>query len=138
VAFVAPAAEYRPGHFYQRELPALLAVLEQVSEPLELVLVDGYVWLGRERPGLGFHLWQHRGGRHAVVGVAKNAFAGNDLALAVKRGESAKPLYVTSEGLNVDEAAEQVRTMHGAYRVPTLLKQVDTLCRMARPAQHKA
>jgi deoxyribonuclease V len=135
VAFAAPAAEYRPGHFYRRELPALLAVLEQVSEPLELVLVDGYVWLGRDRPGLGFHLWQHRAGRHAVLGVAKNAFAGNDVAAAVMRGESARPLYVTSEGMNVDEAARHVREMHGPYRVPTLLKRVDTLCRTAEHGQ---
>ena len=43
---------YEPGQFYKRELPCLLAVLRRVREPVDLVVVDGFVWLGDEsRPG---------------------------------------------------------------------------------------
>ena len=47
VTRVAPVAEYRPGQFYRRELPCLLALLELVKEPVELLIVDGYA--GRSR-----------------------------------------------------------------------------------------
>ncbi|MDF3071443.1 MAG: Endonuclease [Polyangiaceae bacterium] len=34
---------YRPGHFFERELPGLLAIFGVVREPLEAIVVDGYV-----------------------------------------------------------------------------------------------
>jgi deoxyinosine 3'endonuclease (endonuclease V) len=36
-------AHVRPGELYRRELPPLLSVLATVTDPLELVIVDGYV-----------------------------------------------------------------------------------------------
>jgi len=58
VTRVAPVADYRPGQFYLRELPCLLTLLALVEEPLEVLIVDGYVWLGEgDRPGLGAHLY---------------------------------------------------------------------------------
>jgi hypothetical protein len=36
-------------------------------------------------------------------------------------------------GIDVDVAAESVRRMHGAHRMPSLLTRADQLCR-ARPA----
>jgi len=38
---------YQPGQFYKRELPCLLAVLARAAQPLETVVIDGYVWLVR-------------------------------------------------------------------------------------------
>lgn len=131
---VPSAGEYVPGRFFERELPSLLALLSQIDEPLNALVVDGYVWLARDRPGLGFHLWEACQRRAAVVGVAKNPFAGNDAAVAVTRGDSSKPLYVTAAGMAAEEAADHVRAMHGPFRLPTLLKRVDSLCRTARPA----
>jgi deoxyribonuclease V len=124
---------YVPGEFYRRELPCLLAVLADVAEPLELVLVDGYVWLEDEaRPGLGAHLYEALGRRVGVVGVAKTRFAAARLAVPVVRGHGAtRPLFVTAAGMDVREAALAVRRMHGAHRLPTLLKAVDSLCRAA-------
>jgi deoxyribonuclease V len=124
---------YVPGQFYRRELPCLLAVLGRVAEPLELIVVDGYVWLGKEdRPGLGAHLYEALGRRIGVVGVAKTRFVGARSAVEVVRGESAsRPLFVTAAGLEVAEAARCVGLMHGPYRIPTLLRQVDRLCREA-------
>ena len=125
-------APYRPGEFYLRELPCLLAVLRRVSEPLEAVLVDGYVWLsGEGAPGLGGHLYEALGFSIPVVGVAKSAFAGAPQARAVYRGGSRRPLYVTAAGLDVDSAARHVEAMHGPFRIPTLLRRVDQLCRRA-------
>src|SRR5579885_3061597 len=126
VAFFAKAAEYEPGQFYRRELPCLLGVLER-GPRADVVLIDGYVWLGEGKAGLGAHLHAAIGG--AVVGVAKTWFAGATNVVKVCRGSSRSPLFVSAVGMPVDEAAAQVKAMHGPYRVPTLLKQVDALAR---------
>ena len=124
---------YVPGQFYRRELPCLRAVLARAGEPIELVVVDGYVWLGDEaHPGLGGHLYESLGRSTPVVGVAKTCFRSATLAVAVRRGEDTKkPLFVTAAGIGVEEAARHVEGMHGTYRVPTLLKRVDSACRQA-------
>jgi deoxyribonuclease V len=124
---------YVPGEFYRRELPCLLAVLAEVGEPLDLVVIDGYVWLADEgRPGLGARLHEALGRRVPVVGVAKTRFAGARLAVPVVRGAGVKrPLFVTAAGMDVNEAARCVAGMHGAYRLPTLLRLADALCRGA-------
>ncbi len=120
-----PAPEYRPGAFYERELPYLLGVLERLP-PLDVVVVDGYVWLGPERPGLGWYLHDARG--VPVIGVAKNPFAGAS-ATEVTRGDSARPLYVTAVGIAQEVAAERVKGMHGEHRIPTLIRRADALAR---------
>ena len=124
------AAGYRPGHFYERELPVLLALLAQVGPPPETVIIDGYVWLGTpEEKGLGAHLYEALGRAVPVVGVAKTAFKGSLFAVPVLRGGATRPLYVTAAGMDPGEAAERVRTMQGPYRIPTRLKEVDRLSR---------
>jgi deoxyribonuclease V len=122
---------YVPGQFYRRELPCLLAVLGEVVAPLALVVVDGYVWLADEtRPGLGAHLYEALCRRIPVVGVAKTRFASARASVAVLRGSTAtRPLFVTAAGLEVEAAARAVESMHGPYRIPTLLRRVDQLCR---------
>jgi deoxyinosine 3'endonuclease (endonuclease V) len=127
-ATVSPIAAYEPGAFYKRELPCLLAVLTQVDlSEVSCVVVDGYVTLGTEqRPGLGQHLYEALGSRVPVVGVAKTRFLGvAPQVVPVLRGQSQNPLYVTSVGLPVAEAARLVAGMHGEYRFPTLLKLLD-------------
>ncbi|WP_428267539.1 endonuclease V [Haliangium sp.] len=128
VAWIADVAEYVPGQFYRRELPCLLAVLREVRSPLDVIVVDGYVWLG-ERAGLGAHLYDALHRTTPVVGVAKNAYAGATTARAILRGESARPLYVTAAGMDVDDAATAVRGMHGDHRLPTMLLATDRLAR---------
>ncbi len=126
-------APYTPGQFYLRELPCLLRVLRTDQAVLRAVVVDGYVWLARARPGLGWHLHRHlhqkTGRRIPVVGVAKTPFAKNDSALPVRRGRSQRPLWVTAVGVDLHAAAKRVQSMHGVHRIPTLLKRVDQLCR---------
>jgi deoxyribonuclease V len=128
VVRVTPVAPYVPGELYRRELPGLLAVLEQVAHPLEVIVVDGYVWLDHERPGLGWHLHEAIGRRAAVVGVAKNEFAGNRAALELSR-HGRRALYVTAVGMPAELARQRVLEMHGQHRIPTLLKAADRLSR---------
>ncbi|HWP57054.1 MAG TPA: endonuclease V [Candidatus Acidoferrales bacterium] len=124
------AAPYEPGRFYLRELPCLLAVLDKVSRPLEAILIDGYVWLGDEaKPGLGAHLYASLGKITPVIGVAKSRFHQGKAVQALLRGKSSRPLFVSAAGVELAEAAAHVREMHGPFRVPTLLKHVDRLCR---------
>jgi len=138
----SPIADYTSGAFYKRELPCVLQALQCTTLPADIVVVDGYVWLGAGRPGLGWHVYDalnRDGGKEvAVVGVAKNPFVDNAVARAVCRGGSKKPLYVTAAGMDVDDAAACVVRMHGAHRHPTLLKVVDRLCRDAAGADPTA
>lgn len=125
-------APYVPGELYRRELPGILAVVDHVRKDraIETVIVDGYVNLGNG-PGLGAHLGdalRDRGVNATIIGVAKSAYPGAP-AVQVLRGQSARPLFVSAEGIDADEAARLVEGMHGPYRIPTVLADVDRLTR---------
>ncbi|AKU96580.1 Endonuclease V [Labilithrix luteola] len=126
--FPPGAEDYEPGQFFRRELRYLVPLIEGLATPPEIIVVDGYVWLGKERPGLGFHLHEAIGGT-TVVGVAKRPFHENNEAVAVLRGESKQPVFVTAIGMDVAKAADAVAHMAGEFRIPTLLKLVDQLAR---------
>ncbi len=129
IAHIQPAAPYVSGEFYKRELPCLLAVLTKVDAPLETVIINGYVWLSASgKQGLGAHLYEALGRRTAVIGVAKTVFRGAP-AIEVRRGRACRPLYVSAVGISTEVAAQNIRQMHGGYRIPTLLTRVDGLCR---------
>ena len=118
---------YVPGSFYRRELPCILALLDRIDIPLKVLIVDGYVMLDK-RPGLGQHLFEACDGHCAVIGVAKSPFH-RARGAAVYHGGSRRPLYVTSAGVDLKGACQAIRRMHGAHRIPTLLRQVDRLAR---------
>jgi deoxyribonuclease V len=125
---IQPIAPYEPGAFYKRELPCLLAVLSQVPRPLEAVIIDGYVWLdGAGRRGLGAHLHEALG--IPVIGIAKTAFQGSPFAAPLVRASSARPLFVTAAGMDMPSALSKLTRLHGANRLPTLLKLADRLAR---------
>lgn len=125
--------DYESGSFYKRELPCLISILKQIDlNPNEDVLViDGFVVLDDEgKLGLGGYLFEYLDACIPVIGVAKNNFATIEkLKREVLRGESAKPLYITAKGIDLDEASANIAEMHGNFRIPTLLKLVDTHCR---------
>lgn len=129
VAAIPQVEPYQPGAFYRRELPCILRVLEQLAEPPRVLVIDGFVWLGPDRPGLGARLYQALGERVPILGVAKTKFAGAEPLQEVLRGESRLPLLVSAIGLDLEVAVEHIRSMHGEHRIPTLLKRVDRLCR---------
>jgi deoxyribonuclease V len=127
---IANVAAYTPGRFFERELPCILALLEDCQIPPRTIVIDGHVHLdGLGAEGLGAHLFNALGGRVPVIGVAKSRFRDTPAEAEVLRGSSAKPLYVTSIGIPPDTARRLVRDMHGAHRIPTLLAAVDRVCR---------
>lgn len=132
VVSIAEVADYEPGQFYKRELPCVLAVLERVEFGIHGILIDGYVVLDEHGTlGLGGHLWEQLERRIPIIGVAKNPFSRPTPAIELLRGDSLRPLYVTALGVEVETAAADVRRMHGRFRLPTMLKRVDRLCRDA-------
>src|SRR5262249_5072784 len=96
VASVALTAEYEPGVFYRRELPCLLDVPARGPQP-DVIVVDGYVWLGGGAAGLGAHLHAAVGG--VVVGVAKTRYMSATGVVPVCRGASRSPLFVSAVGV---------------------------------------
>ena len=129
VVNVADVAPYQPGEFFRRELPCLQKALASAPEKPSTIVIDGYVWLNDSgRPGLGARLFQTLGESTPVIGVAKTRFH-DAPGIDVFRNGSSKPLIVTAAGCNELDAAEHVRTMHGSFRIPTLLKLVDQLAR---------
>jgi len=132
-AEIADVQAYVSGQFYKRELPCLLALIKQIESPLDCIIVDGFVYLdSQQHAGLGQYLYDALEGEVSVVGVAKSAFRHSPVETQVLRGKSANPLYVTSVGIALADAKQSILAMSGDFRLPTLLKQVDRLCRNAR------
>ncbi|GGE70973.1 endonuclease V [Pedobacter psychrotolerans] len=130
VAYLEETDEYIPGEFYKRELLCLLKIVEKVSmHDLEAIVIDGYVYIDNEkRFGLGGYLWQTLNEQIPIIGVAKNFYHGNNETVKqIYRGKSKKPLYISSVGLELDTASDFITQMPGEFRIPHLLKQLDTI-----------
>lgn len=125
------AEKYEPGRLYRRELPGILTLLDVVEERIGTIFIDGYVWLSADStlPGLGAYLFNELKGEIPVIGVAKSPWRKGSVGIRIFRGRSKKPLYITSAGFDVQNAANLVQQMHGDYRIPTLFRQVDMLAR---------
>jgi deoxyribonuclease V len=122
--------EYKPGEFYKRELPCILSLLDKIKiEKVESIIIDGFVYLDDNgRLGLGGHLYRQLESKISIIGVAKSNFATLEKNKRhVLRGKSLRPLYITSIGMDLDEATKLVESMSGPNRIPTLLKRLDTL-----------
>lgn len=135
VSRVNEVKAYRPGHFYERELPCLLRLLEESGAEPAIVLVDGYVYLdGHSLPGLGKRLFDALAGRVKVIGVAKSAYRGIGEEFEVRRGSSRRPLYVSCVGEDLAVAKAGVLAMPGRDRIPLMLRLADQLSRGANIA----
>ena len=119
-------AEYEPGSFFKRELPCLMHLLELVDVPLDYILIDGYCYLSQDRRGLGAYLFDALEQQTPVIGIAKKSFHNHASCLPLHRGESSKPLFVTAAGMDLQAAFEFLGKMHGPFRIPTLLKAIDS------------
>lgn len=125
---ILTVAEYEPGQFYKRELPCVLALLQQLEQLPEFIVIDGYVYLdGNQKPGFGKHLYETLEGKSAIIGVAKSRFKDTPAETEVFRGGSKRALYVTAVGIDETKAKGFIMQMHGAHRIPTILKRVDQL-----------
>ncbi len=130
VATTEGVASYQPGSFYLRELPCLQQLIERVELPIANIVIDGYVTLGDQQTwGLGMHLWEWLKGTVPVIGVAKSSFLGTPGQASLFRGSSQRPLFISAVGMPLEEAKKCICQMHGAHRIPTLLREVDRVCR---------
>jgi deoxyribonuclease V len=131
IASVPHVEPYQPGQFWRRELPPLRAALDGLAN-MNLLIIDGYADLDPDgRPGLGARACEEFG--VPVIGVAKSAFRAATHAIAVLRGTSARPLYVTAAGMPRADAADLVRHMAGPHRMPDALRRADALARYGLP-----
>ena len=130
--FLEGIEEYTSGEFYKRELPCITSLLKQIDlNTIELIIVDGFVFLDDEAKfGLGAYLHKELVEKIPIIGIAKNNFATIvDLKKVILRGESKKPLYGTAIGIELVLIEGLIKSMHGEFRMPTLLKKLDQLSR---------
>ena len=78
---------------------------------------------------LGQYLYDVLDQKIPVIGLAKCSFASISDDYSVLRGDSKKPLYVTSVGIDQALAMKYIAEMHGDFRIPDLLKKADQACR---------
>lgn len=130
VCEITNVAPYESGRFFLRELPCILAALNTLEQLPDVIVIDGYVWLSSDQePGLGGHLYATLEKKPAIVGVAKTRFHRATAALEITRGESRTPLYITAAGIPLADAASLIQNMHGQFRIPTMIRRADQLCR---------
>ena len=122
--------EYVPGQFYRRELPCILKLIEEHQISPDIIVIDGFVYLDKKmKPGLGMHLYNALNEKVPIIGVAKKPFKGISKECELYRGQSQKPLYITSVGVKQEEAKNNIMSMYGKHRLPILLKKADQVCR---------
>lgn len=126
---VTPINEYISGEFYKRELPCILGLYENIKEDIGLIIIDGYVLLGKNKKGLGYYLYETLNGKVPIIGVAKTYFNTCTDYGEIYRGESKRPLYITSVGINLKYSCALIKNLNGKYRIPDLFKKVDQLTR---------
>ncbi|HZK57974.1 MAG TPA: endonuclease V [Clostridia bacterium] len=124
-----PVEKYIPGEFYKRELPGILELYGEIKRNINLIIIDGYVLLKDGKMGLGGYLYKALGEEIPVIGVAKSYFVNSKNYIKIYRGESKRPLYVSSIGIETDLAANLIRNLNGEHRIPNILKRVDRLTR---------
>lgn len=134
-------AEYEPGELYKRELPCIMQCLSLIDvENIDTIIIDGFVWLSEDGKtlvkGLGARLDEAIQRKYCttkdIIGIAKNKYHVDiPYCEEVTRGlESNKPLYVTCNNTDYTKHfSTLVSRMHGDYRIPTIIKAVDTKTR---------
>jgi deoxyribonuclease V len=127
---IANVNDYEAGAFYKRELPCIISLLAQIEMAnIEAIVVDSFVVLDDVgKLGLGGYLYEYLAQKIPVIGVAKTNFASlHQSKIALLRGGSARPLYITAAGIDLDLAAQHIKNMAGEHRIPMMLKQLDIL-----------
>lgn len=132
-AFGSDPMPYRAGRFYERELPCLMEVLQLTDLDFDTIVIDGYVHLRTgSGKGLGASLFELLPYSPAVVGIAKNPLRIADRFLAIRRGKSKKPLFISAIGWQKEQAARSIFNMHGPHRIPSLIRAADQHARAGR------
>ncbi len=103
---------YQSGQFYKREMPCILKLLQQISEPYDIIIIDGYVYLdGKSQEGLGKYLYDNLQDKKPVIGIAKNKF------------------HAITDDYATPQALAMVQKLAGNHRLPNVITMVDHLSR---------
>ena len=122
--------EYISGEFYKRELPCILSLISKIDvKKIEFIIIDGYVFVDdNSKLGLGGFLYEKLNKKIPIIGVAKTDFISlTKNKISLLRGKSKNPLFISSIGINLNEVTDKIKQMSGEFRIPTLLKKLDTL-----------
>lgn len=145
---------YVPGYLSFREMPPLIAAFEQLSEPPDLVVVDGHGTAHIRRFGLGCHL----GVLFDIptIGCGKSRFVGEHRAPGPNRGNRAqlkhrgevigdvlrtrdrvKPVYVSvGHRITLPEARRWILRLAPKWRQPETTRAAhEAVNRMRRAAR---
>jgi deoxyribonuclease V len=138
---------YVPGLLAFRELPTVLAALDRLATPPDLVVCDGYGLAHPRRFGLASHLGVLTG--LPVIGVAKNPFTfhyeppdprrgatsplldgDEEVGRALRTQNSVKPVFVSvGHRVSLDNACAHTLRLTPRYRLPETTRAADSLCR---------
>lgn len=121
--------DYVSGQFYKRELPCILKVLEKVKEDIDIIIIDGFIWAGEDKRGLGGHLFESINNKPPIIGVAKSHLNESTAYMEIFRGKSSNPLYISAIGMDLNYSAVLIKNLKGDFRIPYTLKRVDKLSR---------
>jgi len=136
---------YVPGLLSFREIPPILAALDQLSNPADLILVDGHGRAHPRRMGIAVHLglWLQR----ITIGVGKSKLCGEFREPGPARGSQSqlehrgdvigsvlrtrtgvKPVFVSEGyGLPLPECVKWVLRLAPRFRLPEPIRIADRL-----------
>ncbi|MCW1968987.1 MAG: endonuclease V [Anaerolineae bacterium] len=128
-AILQPVAEYKPGEFYQRELPCLIELIKKLETLPKIIFIDGYVWLQNDQLALGGRLYEYLDRKVIVIGIAKSflRIAGENISMYYK--SSHRPIYISAAGLSLDDAMQCVKEMPYQGHLPLMMKYADIAAR---------
>lgn len=130
---VEKVEEYTSGQFYKRELPCILQLIQNIDiTNIECIIVDGHVYVHNNlNLGLGGHLYHALQENVPIIGVAKKSFIDTEqVSFPIYRGTSKSPLYISTIGYDIEKAKQNIKTMYGDFRIPTLLKELDRITKI--------
>lgn len=145
VATSATSFPYVPGLLSFREIPAIVAALNQLEELPQLILCDGQGYAHPRRFGLACHLGVLTG--IPTIGVAKSRLVGTHGRVPRSRGswvrlmdgnetigavlrtrKGVKPVFVSvGHRVSLDTAVELVMRCVTRYRLPETTRAADRL-----------
>lgn len=140
---------YVPGLFAFRELPSLLAALDGLKTPPDLLVCDGQGLAHPRRFGLACHIGVYTG--IPSIGIGKTAFVGtwdppgpergaaSDLILdgdvvgrVLRTQRDVKPVFVSvGHRLDLATACRHALALTPRYRLPETTRAADSACRAA-------
>ncbi|WP_409234417.1 deoxyribonuclease V [Streptomyces sp. PA5.6] len=143
------AFPYVPGLLAFREIPTVLAALDELRSDPGLVVCDGYGVAHPRRFGLASHLGVLTG--LPTIGVAKNPFTfayedpaagrgsasplldgAEEVGRALRTREGVKPVFVSAgHRVSLDRACAHTLRLTPRYRLPESTRRADALCRSA-------